>query len=31
VGFDGSQSKLQVKKEERAKVIDNASLVENLH
>ncbi len=31
MGFDGSQCKLQVKKEERAKVIDNASLVESLH
>jgi hypothetical protein len=31
VGFDSSQSKLQVIKEERTKVIDNACLVENLH
>jgi hypothetical protein len=31
MGFDSSQSKLQVIKEERTKVIDNACLVENLH
>jgi hypothetical protein len=31
VGFDSSQSRLQVKKEERTKIIDNAALVENLH
>ena len=31
VGFDSSQSKLQVMKEEQKKTIDNASLVETLH
>jgi DUSP domain len=31
VGFDGNSNRLSVKKEEKIKTIDNASLVENLH